>query len=84
MSFVCYLFEWLYDRGKEEGFSASLSAYTPGSPRQGRYTDEILSLYPDMAGRLPEENCMDPKADTPGKEIILKGQKNMENFRVDR
>lgn len=64
------LFEWLCGRGKEEGFSVSLSAYTLGSPGQGWYTDEILSLHPDMAGWLLEEKCMDLKADTAGKAVF--------------
>ena len=43
---------FLMKKGKEDGFSVSLSDYTLGSPGQGYYTDEILAENPDMRGRL--------------------------------
>lgn len=49
------LFEWLLKKGKEEGFSVSLSDYTLGTPGQGWYTDEILADHPEMAGFLLRE-----------------------------
>lgn len=53
------LFKWFCGRGKDEGFSVSLSDYTLGSPGQGWYTDEILAQHPDMAGWLLEEKIID-------------------------
>lgn len=55
------LFEWFLKKGKEEGFSVSLSDYTLGSPGQGWYTDEILAAHPEMTGYLLREKHVEIK-----------------------
>ncbi|GHU55376.1 hypothetical protein FACS189442_2870 [Spirochaetia bacterium] len=41
---------WLIEKGKEQGFSVSLSDYTFSGAGQGGYTDHILKDHPDLHG----------------------------------